>query len=53
MVYRSSDYNFDNVIRTDVSRFKLTELPEKGWVKFSHRQKMVSRFLSAVTVCME
>lgn len=44
------NYNFDNVIFTDESRFQLYRCTRKRWAKFGHCQKMVPKFSPAVTV---
>lgn len=44
------NYNYDNVIFTDKSRFQFYRCTQKRWAKFGHCQKMVPKFSPAVTV---
>ena len=44
------DYNFDNVIFTDESRFQFYRCTRKRWAKFGNCQKMIPKFSPAVTV---
>ena len=39
-----SDYNFDNVIFTDVSRLQLYRCTRNMWAKYGQCQKMVPHF---------
>ena len=44
------DYNFDNVIFTDESRFQFYQCTRKRWAKFGNCQKMIPMFSPVVTV---
>lgn len=44
------NYNFDNVIFTNESRFQFYRYTRKRWTKFGHCQKMVPKFSPTVTV---